>query len=330
MTSLEIPSAYDFAAAACPDPETQQQELRRLVPGQPLLELTPTTALSVAHLARSWIFTVSRGRRVAGVAVGFVKQGRFLRSLEVIVGSKLPETNVFWDRLRKFARTHRIANVTIEAVGEVRAEIPPLEGESGRTEETAWLIELETCDLAASLSKNHQRNMRRAVKNGAELVECTDAEAIKNHLRLCGASLARRSSRGETAESHADAALFEAYLRSGQATFFQARIGDRVLSSDLVVRLGDAAYYTSGGSDLEGTKLGTSHFLMFELARQLQGAGCKTLNLGVSQDPGLNRFKAGFGARPVPLERVTLEWGSAWNRWRKQAIVALVSLIRRG
>jgi lipid II:glycine glycyltransferase (peptidoglycan interpeptide bridge formation enzyme) len=219
--------------------------------------------------------------------------------------------------------------VTIEAAGKVRAEIPPLEGESGRTEQTTWLIELETCDLTASLSKNHQRNVRRAVKNGAELAECTDAEAIQDHLRLCGASLARRSSRGETAESHADAALFKAYVRSGRAALFQARIGDRVLSSDLVVRLGDAAYYTSGGSDPEGMKLGTSHFLMFELARQLQGAGCKTLNLGVSQDPGLNRFKAGFGARPVPLERVTLEWGSAWNRWRRKAIAAAMPWMRR-
>ena len=238
-------------------------------------------------------------------------------------------TNALWDGLRKFVRTHRISSVTIEAVGDVRSAVPQLEGESGRATQTTWLIELESCDLYASLSKNHQRNVRKAVRNGAELVQTTDAKAIQHPLRLCGASFARRSPRGETVESRAGAAFFEAYLRSGRATFFQARIADRVLSSDLIVQLGEAAYYTSGGSDPEGMKLGTSHFLMFELARHLQRAGCKMLNLGVAKDPGLSRFKAGFGARPVLIERVTLEWGSAWNRWRRKAIVALDSLMPR-
>jgi hypothetical protein len=324
-----IASAFEFTARPCADVDALWQELECRDAAPSFLALTPTPALSVARPHECWVFGVSRRGDLAGAAAGIVKAGRRTRSLEVVLPPELPETDAFWTGLRRFAETQRIGGVTIEGAGDRRTPVPRLDGESGRRQQTTWLIDLADCDLDASLSKNHRRNVRKAVRNGARFVETTDAAAIRDHLRLSGASLHRRSSRGETVESRADAALFQGYLRSERASFFQARLDERVVSSDLVVRIGDAAWYASGGSDPHGMNLGTSQFLMLELARHLQRTDCKTLNLGFSEDPGLDRFKAGFGARPVPVERVTLEWGSAWNRLQRRAIAALVRWVPR-
>ncbi|UCE85194.1 MAG: GNAT family N-acetyltransferase [Deltaproteobacteria bacterium] len=316
----------EFAARRCADVRALWQELEHRGPAPSFLARTPTPALSVARPHECWIFSVSpRG----DVAVGFLTRGRLARSLQVVLVPEGSEPDALCAGLRRFAKAQRLSRVTIEGVGASRAPIPRLEQESGRRLQTTWSIDLAACDLDAALSKNHRRNVRKAVRSGVRCVETTDASAIRDHLRLCGASLSRRSSRGEAVESRADAALFRGYLRSHLATFFQARVAERVLSSDLVVRIGEAAWYTSGGSDPQGMNLGTSQFLMFELARHLQRAGCATLNLGFSEDPGLDRFKAGFGAQPVPVERVTCEWGSGWTRWRERAIAALVARLRR-
>jgi len=96
-----------------------------------------------------------------------------------------------------------------------------------------------------------------------------------------------------------------ALLASGCGEIFQAVSGERVLSSSLVLRSG--AYYLSTGSSPDGLKLGSSPFLTWQIASILQQEGIRLFNLGGTgaDNPGLRRFKAGFGAREVELQAAT-------------------------
>jgi hypothetical protein len=96
-----------------------------------------------------------------------------------------------------------------------------------------------------------------------------DAEAAAAHVALVRASLSRIAARGADVEGAPSEATVRTYLESGHAALFQAAVGEEVRSSDLVVQVGDATHYLSGGTSPEGNKLGT-----------------------------------GFGARPVPVVRV--------------------------
>jgi hypothetical protein len=318
-----------FAAIACSDLEEQQQELRRLASRARELELTPITAQSAADPTGSYLFTLSGADGPVAVAAGFIKKGRTVQSLEGVLLRGAPGDQALWEGLRNFAREQGLSQVSMEAIDGV-PEIPRLAGESDRGDRTVWPIDLADTNLDTALAKNHRRNVRRAQRLGVEVSCSRDEEAIEDHLRLCRASLARRAERGEIPDLNEDRALLRRLLSSGRATFYRALMGEHVHSSDLVTRIGDAAWYMSGGSDPEGMKLGTSHLLMLGIARELQTAGCRTLNLGASDEPGLSRFKLGFGARPVKIVRVTLEWGAPVARLKRRAVRALARLRGRG
>jgi len=76
------------------------------------------------------------------------------------------------------------------------------------------------------------------------------------------------------------------------------------MSSGLVLRSRTGAYYQTAGNSPEGLKLGSSAFLTLQIAVILQQEGISLFNVGGSgaDNPGLRRFKAGFGAREIELQ----------------------------
>jgi len=93
-------------------------------------------------------------------------------------------------------------------------------------------------------------------------------------------------------------------LNSRAGELFQTLKDDRVLSSILILRSSQGAYYQSAGTLPEGMKLGASAFLVSSVAAILKQEGSRVFNLGgaTADNPGLRRFKAGFGAREVTLQ----------------------------
>ena len=121
-------------------------------------------------------------------------------------------------------------------------------------------------------------------------------------------------------------ALSKTLLECGSGELFQATLADEVLSSILIVRASAGAYYQSAGTSPEGMESGTSHFLINSVEERLREAGLRTFNLGgAPQGSTLARFKAGFGARAVPLIAVTLDVGPTWRR----KLTTLVELARQ-
>lgn len=312
--------ASTFSSETFSDLEGQGRRLAALLPGALVLELTPVFGKCIVGGVEPWVFAFGSEGDPEAVAAGLVREGRIARSLHVAIAGRVPGAKGFWDGLREFAKQKRASTVTIECFGADQPPIPRLSGEQERDTVPIFLIELQDHDLDACLSKNHKRNIRKAAKQGAEILQRNDAPAVREHLRLSRSSLDRKSELGENIGSLPQIATFEGYRKSGYATYFQAGISGRILASDLVVRVGDAAFYVSGGTDPEGMKLGVSHFLMFEVIERLRESGCRTLNLGYTINEGVARFKLGFGARSLPVERVRLDWGSPLQRILKLAL----------
>jgi hypothetical protein len=300
----------EFGATACADLDEQERRLEALTGGALFLELSPMRAKSIVREFVPWIFTLSEPDRVVGVAAGFLRSARVGRSLVVVLATEVPDGDALWNGLRDFARARRVAALCAESIGVGHPPVPRLPGERQRLVAETFLIELACHDPQGSLATNHMRNVKRALRAGADVVELPADEAVRSHLAVLNASLGRTAARGGEVTGGPGAKTLHAYLETGRARFVQVGIDGRVHSSDLVVRLGDAAYYMSGGTSPEGMKLGTAHLAMLRVIEHLKQAGARTLSFGYPNPPGLARFKAGFGARAIPVERVEADWGS--------------------
>ncbi len=82
----------------------------------------------------------------------------------------------------------------------------------------------------------------------------------------------------------------------GQYVFFHALDGDRVVSSDLVLRSADHAYYFLGGTLTEAFDAGPNYLVKHHVARWAQAAGLRRYVLGGGYQPGdgVYRYKRGW------------------------------------
>lgn len=194
-----------------------------------------------------------------------------------------------------------------------------------------YALDLVGADLAGGLAANHRRNIDRARRAGLRMERVADPAACDEHARLIGVSMRRRQELGEIVAVDPDSRSWLAMGRAGAGELFQAVLDRRVLSSVFVLRAKTGAYYQSAGTSPEGMAAGASHFLVYEIARRLRAESLTVFNIGGadSLNPGLQRFKLGFGAAAVPLEAAEFWLGSAFRARLVSAVGALGRVARR-
>lgn len=94
------------------------------------------------------------------------------------------------------------------------------------------------------------------------------SESLANHARMMEHSRDRRVARGEQI-SASDTKEHWAHLESGAGQLFQALHNGRVASSILVLRSAHTAYFHSAGTSPRGMRIGASHFLIYDVCREL-------------------------------------------------------------
>jgi hypothetical protein len=265
---------------------------RRYVETQRTLGLSP-----LAFLLRD------NGQLNSG-CTAFMKKGRLTRFLEITSLPLLDRQSHFWEGVTRFCHKQRITHLKVSTFASPGSQIPFLKGETHRRKRSEFLIDLQKPDLWHDLSKNHARNIKRGRKNGLEMTRFNDSEACRSHAQLIGASMTRRGKRGEAVTDAAPVDALGALVDSGAGEFFQAVLDGTVLSSVLVLLAKKGAYYHSAGNHPKGMAQGASHFLIQEIGNYLRERSFEVFNLGGSDqtNPGLSRFKAGFGAAVVDLE----------------------------
>ena len=279
---------------------------------------------------RACFVGLCNGNEVVAGCMAFLSGWFLSRRLVIQSLPTIPSPETFWQGLLGFCRALKVWRLQIDTYASPGAEIPHLPGELTRRTRCEYVLDLEREDVLAGACSQHRRNISRATKAGLSIVRTREAAARAQHVALMNASLERRAKRGEAVEARRQDARLSALLTSCSAELFQAASGDRVLSSILILRSRQGAYYESAGTLPEGMKMGASPFLVARVAAILKEEGSRVFNLGgaTAENPGLVRFKAGFGTREVALEaasfcpksvveakvHTTLRTGLAWIR----------------
>jgi hypothetical protein len=245
-----------------------------------------------------------RGEEVVSGCIGFLSGSSLRRSLAIHSLPGIPNPQSFWRGLLDLCRKSKVWRLQIDTYGSPAGEIPQLPGEMMRRGRKEHVLDLEREDVLEGVSSQHRRNISRAVKAGLSVHRTREASACVQHLELMNASLERRAKRGEEVGTIEQRARLLALLRTGSGELFQAMHEGKVLSSILILRSSQGAYYETAGTLPEGMKLGASPFLVARVAAILKQEGSLVFNLGGATDdnPGLQRFKTGFGTREIALE----------------------------
>ena len=292
----------EFEAILLPNAD-RIEAVARLTPHTPFN--TPAYAAARAMLGeKPCVLTLAVGTTLVAGCVGYLREGKFSRSVEIMTAPRLDHPGVFWDGVRSFCRQQGVWELFIESFAADGVEIPPLPGELSRRRRFEFVMNLADSDPVPLMSENHRRNIIRARRAGLRVRRTREPQAAQAHVRVMQASMERRRLRGESVSMPGGTLPFEALLISEAAELFQATLEEQVLSSMLILRSEGGAYYQSAGTASEGMTNGASHFLIAEVATILQEEGVGVFNLGGAGSgvQGLLRFKTGFGGEIVALE----------------------------
>jgi len=278
-------------------------ELAALEPLNPFRSLGYANAMKATGM-QPWLLCLKDENRLLGGCIGFMKVGRLNRSLDIPSVPPLPSDSPFWTSLLDFCRKNRITELGLNSFASQSSSIPSLPGELRRKPRVEYGLRLSQSDPLSRMSSNHRRNVQKAQKAGVLAEKSKSVEACRDHARLQNSSMERRMRRGEQVIADSQARTSAALLEHKSGELFRATCGGEILSSILVLRAAKGAYYHSAGTSTRGMAVGASHFLIRHVAETLQAEGIEFLNLGGADasNPGLERFKKGFGTEEIHLE----------------------------
>ena len=295
------------------DDAPRADRIASLEDAQPANPFATTAYARAREQLGARVCLLSRDAAAGAACLGFLTMGRVQRTLEIpsLPGNASP---AFFTALLDASRTRGITTLDINTFASPSVGVPPLprERRRGRVE---WLLDLSVPGWQRNLATNHRRNVDRARKAGCMVHRAGTPDDVETHALLAAASMDRRARRGEVTGAAEQRALIRSMLASGSARLFQAVLDGRVVSSVCIMLAREGAYYQSAGTSPEGMAAGTSPFLIVHAADMLRSEGCRVLNLGDASgaNPGLQRFKSGFGARPIELVAVQSHSFSAWT-----------------
>lgn len=251
----------------------------------------------------------------------FLKKGILNRTLNIPSLPAVDAASPFWVGLREFCLQLGVTRLVLGTFGSPpKVEIPVLDNQCTQRDRCEFVIKFDG-DRPVRLGSNHKRNLKKAQKTGVTLKQTRSVEALTAHQVLMNQSMDRRRSRGENVKRLNPSPENLALIQSGAGELFQALRGTTLLSSVLVLRASEGAYYESAGTTPEGMAVGASHYLIYSIVNQLRRDGAKSFNLGgADEGSGLARFKEGFGASPIFLPSAICYVGPSWRRRVSRAI----------
>lgn len=274
-----------------------------------------------------YLFVLRTNQTWQAACLGFMRRGRFSRSLEILSLPNIPFGSPFWGGLLGFCNSFRIWDLSIRSIVPTSSTIDLDAVQLNRKTGVEYRLALCRDRRVSPPSSNHRRSIAKATTLGMQARRTRDLGAVQTHLDLMQSSMGRRVARGEDVPSHLSPRFYEAMLSTGAGEFAQAVRGDVVRSSIFLLRSKSGAYYQSAGTSPEGMDEGASAFLIVETAESLFREGVTLFDLGgaCADETGLKRFKSGFGAVENPFEIVTFSTVGSLRRRLRTAI----NLLRR-
>jgi Acetyltransferase (GNAT) domain len=182
------------------------------------------------------------------------------------------------------------------------------------------------------------KGTRRAIKKGQQgPVEVRRVAGTDELRRAHGTWLATAARKGfasvrpwETAEP-----MLRHSIDAGLGAVLAGFVGEELLAAVFVTYIGTAASYIYGGFADDAERHRPNHVLHLEAIKVALAGGYATYNLGTLSIDGVDQFKLGFGAVPVPRtdtvvwERRAALYGVMQRLRRQRVGPALETLVRR-
>jgi Acetyltransferase (GNAT) domain len=297
-------------------------QVSSLEPLNPFRTFAYSRAMRELGAKPTLLYCSERGR-ITGGCSGFVRSGHINTSMEIPSSPPAGTDETFWIGLLNLCRKQRVSELFVESFGSESVRIPSLPGQMSRRKRVEHVLDLQKTPL--SIATNHRRNIQKAEKAGVTIERTSAVEACLQHALLQDASMQRRIALGEKVSADAQTRTPAAFLRNNAGELFRAVQADQVLSSILILRSARGAYYHSAGTSAEGMALGASHFLISRVIEVLRRENIELFNLGGADasNPGLERFKKGFGSREVLLESASFSLSSPLRRKLISAVRSL-------
>ncbi|MCK5413500.1 MAG: peptidoglycan bridge formation glycyltransferase FemA/FemB family protein [Candidatus Pacebacteria bacterium] len=168
--------------------------------------------------------------------------------------------------------------------------------------EITWLLDITKSedDLMKDMRKTHRNLIRRAGKDGVEIVQSTDEKYLKAFYNI----------HAETVKRHKFIPFsydyikkeIETFRKDNQIEIFSAIYEGKIISSAIVVFYGKQAFYHHGASSSEYMKVPSSYLSLWEAIKEAKARGKEMFNFyGIVENKpkhpwsGLSKFKKGFG-----------------------------------
>jgi len=168
--------------------------------------------------------------------------------------------------------------------------------------EMTWLLDItkNEKEIFKEMRKTHRNLIRRAGKDGVEIIQNTDEEYLKTFYNI----------HMETVKRHKFTPFSYDYIKSeveafkndNQVSIFSAKYKDKIISSAIIVFYNNQAFYHHGASLSKYNKIPSSYLILWEAIREAKKRNKKIFNFyGIvenkSKHPwsGLSKFKKGFG-----------------------------------
>ncbi|MBI4215522.1 MAG: peptidoglycan bridge formation glycyltransferase FemA/FemB family protein [Parcubacteria group bacterium] len=195
--------------------------------------------------------------------------------------------------------------------------------------ENSWLLDLSPSEdeLFAGMRKTHRNLIRRAQKEGVEIIQSQNLKDIDIFFQLYK----------ETGKRHHFVlypydfirSQIAAFLNDGQVTIYFAKYNKEIINSAIIMFYGKEAAYHHGASSEKYSKLPAAYLLQWEAIRDAKRRGHKLYNFwGIDEGSitapaghpfaGITLFKTGFGGylrKLTPCHDLPINWKYWVNYW---------------
>jgi len=177
--------------------------------------------------------------------------------------------------------------------------------------ETLWLLDLSPSEeeLMMGMEKKHRNLVRRAGKDGVEIKQTTDPEAVERFINLHWETVHRHKFTPYPKDYFRQ--QVELFAKDDQVKVFEAYHRNELLASAIIMYYGKMGAYHHGASSSkkEHRKIPASYLMQWEAIKEAKRRGCSSYNLwGISPDKntkhpfyGITHFKKGFGGYQMDL-----------------------------
>ena len=168
--------------------------------------------------------------------------------------------------------------------------------------ETTWILDVrkEEDALLKEMKKNHRNLIRRAEKEGVEIVRGDSEDFLKEFYDIHMETV-KRHHFVPFSYDYIKAEL-ETFRKDGQIAIFNAKYEEKIISSAIIVFYGREAFYHHGASSSQYAKIPSSYLALWEAIKEAKKRGAEKFNFyGIVDDNpkhpwyGLSKFKKGFG-----------------------------------